>query len=98
MGHYYIEQQYGDVLGIYEANSESDAIEAMARDAGYRNSDEIPGGVDPDLYIEEADAVCADCGKPGLYCPDPDALGCSLSHDDQGRVLCDDCAQKRGLL
>ena len=36
--------------------------------------------------------TCEQCGKEGLYCPDPDALGCTLSHDYRGRVQCHHCA------
>lgn len=36
MGHYKIENLHGGMdLGVYEGNSENEALDAMARDAGY---------------------------------------------------------------
>jgi hypothetical protein len=97
--HYYIENKStGTVLGIYEAGSESDAIEAMAQDAGYDTAADMPGSIDPDLVVEEAEEECSFCGRSGLYSPDPETWDSDLSHDDQGRIVCTACAVKRGLL
>lgn len=93
---YYIENMAtGVVMGIYEAECRDDAIEEMARDAGYESADEIPGGVDPALVVVDAEGVCADCGATGVYSPDPDTVGSTLSHDDQGLVVCDECWDRK---
>ena len=46
-------QQSGIELGIYEADSEEEAIRAMQRDAGYDDPEDIPGGNDPYVIAKE---------------------------------------------
>lgn len=51
----------GVVLGIYAGNSESEALNAMARDAGYKNYSDllssVPGASRSDLVLHEGNRI-----------------------------------------
>ncbi len=44
MAAYHFYSEADEDLGIYEGKTVTEAIEAMHRDAGYKEGDKIPGG------------------------------------------------------
>ena len=44
----------GVILGTYEANTEAEALQAMAKDAGYKSANEIPNYKPEELDVYQS--------------------------------------------
>jgi len=89
MKHFQITTATGENMGIFEGETEEGALDAMARDAGYRDQAHVIAiGVSPFVgTVEEVDGrytingICDMCDERGSVAPyGPDC------------VVCEDCA------
>lgn len=95
-------------LGVYEGPTKSAALNAMARDAGYRDYAEACGCTGVDIENEDLDIIeieeapCADCERllpvsdwPGNDPSNQCDVVCVSKHS--GDLVCDKCERDRDI-